>query len=803
MRRFLLLNLATGIVALTAVAQQPPPSQTPPRSMVAPSVPAPEHPPAAAPQPPAQGQPQPAAGAAAPAAPQPGAPATQPAAPQTLAHTSPDGGFVLDTDTTLTELITILARQMKLNYILDPRVGKGTVSIHTYGEIKPIGMMPLLMTVLRINGATMVQVGDLYRIIPINEVSRLPIEPVQNPDPKTLPDDERMVMNMIFLKYATAAEIGKLLEPFMGEGAKVTTYEPANLLIVQDNSRSMKRTMELIGMFDSDTFAGQRVRLFDVDNSRPSDLVKELESVFKAYSLADKTSVKFIPVDRINTVIAVAPNPGVFVDVQKWIGKLDIAVKVAAGATNNYVYRLKYGQAAPVAMAIMALYSGNPMALMNMAAMSSGGMYAAGMGLNGTGGAMGMGAFGGMSGYGGGNGYGGANGYGGGLNGYGSGMGGSMYGGGAGSYGNGSYGTPYFQQAQMPTAPSPANPGTLNPTAMSSQDQTGQYLTAGATGGTGGGVRMPHVIPNPFDNTLLIQGTQQEYEQIRNLLQQLDVAPRQVLIDAKIYEVDLDNEFAAGVSSYLEKAGTAAAQSGSAAGNSTGLTPSRVLAAAAGSGGLGLTTGALVLHSTELLAVLQASESRGRSKVISAPSIIATDSVQATMNVGTQVPVLTSQGVAGGVQSGGSSVFANTVSNQSTGVTLSLMAHVNSSGVVTMVINQQVSAPVAPAASAAIQSPSFTNRSVSTQITVQDGDTVAIGGAILENHTESSGGVPILHRIPIIGAAFGAKSYSTQRSELIIFLTPRVIYDTSQIIDATDEIKSNLKRVGKLMKDEQ
>ncbi len=796
MRRFLLLNLATGIVAFSVVAQQQPPPQTPPRSMVAPSVPAPERPPTPAPQQPPPGQPQPAPGAAAPAA-----PATQPAAPQTLAHTSPDGGFVLDTDTTLTELITILARQMKLNYILDPRVGKGTVSIHTYGEIKPIGMMPLLMTVLRINGATMVQVGDLYRIIPINEVSRLPIEPIQNPDPKTLPDDERMVMNMIFLKYATAAEIGKLLEPFMGEGAKVTTYEPANLLIIQDNSRSMKRTMELIGMFDSDTFAGQRVRLFDVDNSRPSDLVKELESVFKAYSLADKTSVKFIPVDRINTVIAVAPNPGVFVDVQKWIGKLDIAVKVAAGATNNYVYRLKYGQAAPVAMAIMALYSGNPMALMNMAAMSSGGMYAAGMGLNGTGGGMGMGGFGGMGGYGGGSGYGGANGYGGGMNGYGSGMGGGMYGAGTGSYGNGSYGTPYLQQSQMPAAPSPANPGLLNPTAMSSQDQTGQYLAPGSTGGMGG-VRMPHVIPNPFDNTLLIQGTQQEYEQIRNLLQQLDVAPRQVLIDAKIYEVDLDNEFAAGVSSYLEKAGTSAAQSGVAGTNTTGLTPSRVLAAAAGSGGLGLTTGALVLHSTELLAVLQASESRGRSKVISAPSIIATDSVQATMNVGTQVPVLTSQGVAGGVQSGGSSVFANTVSNQSTGVTLSLMAHVNSSGVVTMVINQQVSAPVAPAPSAAIQSPSFTNRSVSTQITVQDGDTVAIGGAILEQHTESSGGVPILHRIPIIGAAFGAKSYSTQRSELIIFLTPRVIYDTSQIIDATDEIKSNLKRVGKLMRDE-
>jgi general secretion pathway protein D len=216
-----------------------------------------------------------------------------------------------------------------------------------------------------------------------------------------------------------------------------------------------------------------------------------------------------------------------------------------------------------------------------------------------------------------------------------------------------------------------------------------------------------------------------------------------------------------------------------------------------------LTAGALVLRSHELLATLKASEQRGKSRVISSPSVIATDSIQATMNVGSQVPVLTSQGVASGVQSGGSSVFTNTVSNQSTGVTLSIMAHVNSSGVVTMVVNQQVSAPQPPAASSAIQSPSFSNRSVSTQITVQDGDTVAIGGAILETQTVSSGGVPILNRIPILGAAFGAKSYNTQRTELIIFLTPRVIYDTNQMIDATDELKGYMKRVGRLMKDDQ
>jgi len=233
-----------------------------------------------------------------------------------------------------------------------------------------------------------------------------------------------------------------------------------------------------------------------------------------------------------------------------------------------------------------------------------------------------------------------------------------------------------------------------------------------------------------------------------------------------------------------------------------GISASQALAGAAGPGGIALTAGAVVSNSRQLLGLLTASESRGRSKVISSPSIIATDGIPATMNVGNQVPVLTSQGLTAGAQSSGSSIFANTISNQSTGVTLSITPRVSASGVVTMVIDQQVSAPQPPSAGSTIQSPSFSNRSVSTQLTIMDGDTVAIGGAILENHTETTGGVPFLSRIPILGPIFGTKSSSTQRTELIIFLTPRVIWDSNQLLDATDELKSAMRRVGKLMKDD-
>ena len=693
-----------------------------------------------------------------------------------------DQGLLSMDNVNLVEMVNLLAKMLKINILIDPRV-KGAVTIHTYGDVKPVELMPLLQVILRVNGCTIVKVGDLYRIVPVNAVSQLPLSPVINADPKTLPEDEETILNLIFLKYATAADMDKLLAPFYGEGATHSTYDPANLLILEDNSRNMRRTMELIGLFDSDTFATKRVRLFDVENSRPTDLAKELDSIFKAYALSEKsTAVRFIPVDRINTIIAVAPNPGIFSEVEKWIDKLDVPVKVTAGTTNNWVYRLKYGRAETVAMAIMALYTGNPMALIGLAAQANNNMYAAGLGLNGTGTGYGMGALGG-GGYGGG--YGGASalGYGNTYGGYG-GMSGSPYGGygGYGGYGANSGYSGY--QMQGAAAQQGAAAGGAAQSAMA--DRTGSYLGQGAAGGEQA-AHMPHVIPNPFDNTLLIQGTPQEWEQIQNLLRQLDVAPRQVLIDCKIYEVDLSTSFGLNVYGLLQALGGSGTISGATQTLTTALNPT----------GLTLSAGMIVGKSKQLLGLLQANASDSRTRVISSPSIIATDSVPAVMNVGDQVPVATSTNLT--ALNAGTSAY-QTISNQSTGVTLDIMAHINSSGVVTMIINQQVSAPSSNASNSLGEG--FSNRSMSTQITVQDGDTVAIGGAITEQKIEGTSGVPYLSRIPIVGALFGSKNSSTSRTELIMFLTPRVIYDTNQVIDATDEIKSNLKRVSKLMKED-
>jgi len=719
---------------------------------------------------------------------------------------NPIGGINL-TNASLLEVIKDLAGELKINYVLDASIKGGSVTVNTFGTVRDVDVRPLLETILRMNNLAMVQAGNIYRIVPISNVARQPVNPISQTDPSKLPEDERLILNLIFLNYATSSEMAKVLAPFIGDGGQITNYDPANLLIILDNSRNMRRTLELVAMFDSDTFAGQRVRAFEVKNGRPSDVARELGDVFKAYSLTggkEHAALQFIAIDRVNTILAVAPNPGVFAKVEEWLAKLDVTPKVAAGGIQNKVYRLKYGRAEILGGVITQLYGGcAPSGGQGSYALAGNSSYPsqsyAGGGspftspYGSAGNVGGGGAFGGGGGgypsssynnngspYGGGGGYGGQN------------CGGSY----TSAYSGGSGGAPQSGLAAFatPAAPAPASGGTPSTTGAK-PDQTGSYLGSTQPSSSGFGGIMPRIIPNPFDNTLVIQSTPEQWEQIKDILDQLDVSPRQVLIDAKIYEVDLSGSFDAGVQAYLQQRNAA---------NPAGIPGRQLLGSnnALGSASALLSAGTLVGQSRQLLALLNLQETKTRARVLSAPSVIATDSIPASITVGDSVPTLSSQAVNPGVTAGGNSLFTQTISNTSTGIGLNILARVNSSGIVTMVINQNVTAPEPNPTGTSINSPSFSQRNVSTQVTVQDGDTIAIGGIINESNTDTSAGIPFLDRIPYLGAAFGTKSSTKKRTELIIFLTPRVIYDTNQVAEATQELKEKVHGLRKLIRDE-
>ena len=694
--------------------------------------------------------------------------ATQPQAPPPQAPLVPIGNLSLQ-NASLVEVIDQLARQLHINYILDPAV-KGGVIMNTYGSTANLDARGLLDLILRINGAGMVQEGEVYRIVPLKDASRIPLRLEVNA--KNIPLDDQLMLNLVFLKYVTVEELTKVLSEFTGENATIYSYAPSNLLFIQDSRRNMRRTMELIQLFDSDAFANQRVRLFPVKNTKPSDLVKDLDNVLKAVSLDGKaTTVRFLPVDRINTLIAVAPNPGVFDTIADWLAKLDVPVKLAAGGgSENHVYRLRYGRADCVAMALNQLYG-------------IGGTGGYGMGMGGFGGGYNMPYGNGTGGYnpngfgypntatatgatlGGGGGYGNGNNFNNSFGGMGQcpgmGAGGGMQGGG--------YGYPVFggYAAQVPANTVPQTGGTI--VAVPGAGTNGALTTQPAD--TTPRVR---IVANPLDNALLIQANPEQYQGILQILKDLDVPPRQILLEAKIYSVDLTGSFAGGVTAQFQRV----------TGADRGLLGALSTAAAT------LQVGTLVGKSKELLAFLNLSENSGRTHVISEPSLIATDSIPATITVGSQVPVETSSSTT----VAGSSTVTSSISSQNTGVTMQVNARINPSGVVTLMINQEISSP---GAGADTLTPTFNQNVVQTQITVQDGDTIAIGGIISESNISSSSGIPYLNRIPGVGLLFGQKSSSHDRTELIMFITPHVILDESDLIEASNELKDRVRKLKK------
>jgi general secretion pathway protein D len=708
------------------------------------------------------------------------APAVPPPPANTAAQApkpAPMGNMNLE-NASLTAVIDSLAQRLKLNIIVDPSV-KGSITLNTYGDTSNVDPRNLLEMILRINNFGLVQDGDLYRVVPLKSITHLPMHPEINQ--KNIPEDDQTILNLIFLKYVSVDELTKVLTEFKGENSEMIPYAPANLLFLLDSRRNMRRTMELIAQFDSDTFANQRVRLYDVKNVKPSDAVKDLDNIFKSISLDSKTSpVRFIAVDRINTLIAVAPNPGVFDNVAEWLKKLDVPVKITAGTIDNNVYKVVYGRAECLAQALNELFNPGFGKLGGFGANNGVGNnngYANNGSANNT---MnnGYAAGGGLGGGGGGNngGYGNQNSFNSGFGGSGgcssNGMGGSS---GGGYNASQAYGYPTFGGY---AAQAPAANATGLPIGSAAAATT---AAAAATPGTPA-VIPPRIIANPLDNKLIIQADAQQYQNILKILKDLDVPPRQILLEAKIYSVQLTDQLTSDITANLAKAG-----------GNQGF--HQLLGSLASTGNVGLTAGAMVGQSRQLLLTLSASENRQYSKLLSEPSLIATDSISASINVGTQIPVSTG---TTNIPSPGGVVSSSSVSSENTGITLQVNARVNSSGVVTLIINQEIS-NVNTAASND-NGTAFDQQVVQTQITMMDGDTIAVGGLISEQTSNNSSGIPGLIRLPWIGWLFGTKSISKQRSELIMFFTPHVIFDESQLIEASDELKTRVKLMKRDMR---
>jgi general secretion pathway protein D len=296
------------------------------------------------------------------------------------------------------------------------------------------------------------------------------------------------------------------------------------------------------------------------------------------------------------------------------------------------------------------------------------------------------------------------------------------------------------------------------------------------------------IITDAVSNSIIVQGTAQEYADIAKTLEKLDVLPRQVLIEARVYEVDLTGTLSLGLEYSLEHRGA-------------GTTPLQFLGdyGVSSAGALTGSTGVLIGQTRQLMAFLNASENHSRVKTLSAPTVLTTDSTEARIQVGASVPTLSSQGLAQGGQIAGNSLYTSTVQNVDTGIILTVTPRITSTGLVSLHINQEVSTEQPPAATG-IQSPSFNKRSVFTQAVAQDGQTIALGGLISYTYTKTVARLPLLGDIPWLGVLFGTTSWTTAETELIVLLTPRVISTLPSATMATRELEDKLKELRREFK---
>lgn len=322
----------------------------------------------------------------------------------------------------------------------------------------------------------------------------------------------------------------------------------------------------------------------------------------------------------------------------------------------------------------------------------------------------------------------------------------------------------------------------------------------------GADVRITAVEEN---NSLLIRSTASQYDVIRSAIRRLDVEPLQVHIEAKILDVQLSNELRYGVQWFIENyvsqapIGNLFPDTDTSAGGGSDLNnplAGRRGGSIAGFGGVLTGTNGLgyVLDMHDARALVNVLESEGDVKVLSAPSLVVLNNKEASINVGVQIPVNSSSITP----IGGGTTAQSFVQFRDTGTTLTVTPRVNPGGMVYMEISQEVSTPGATRDAVAGNVP-VNQKTIQTEIAVQSGKTVLLGGLIQQSENTSRSGLPGLSRLPVVGGLFGARSKSQERSELLVLITPTVVRGGSGEMEAlTEEYKSRFEGLDALIKED-
>jgi len=630
---------------------------------------------------------------------------------------------------------SILGDTLGEAYTIDASVG-GTVTLRTTTGIPREALPGTLEMLLRMNGAGMVKEGGMYRILPQAALVRGNITPQLGNSQRALPPG--FSVQLVPLRYIGVREMLRILEPFAKDASAVRVDELRNMLILAGTEQELRHLVETVDMFDIDWMAGMSVGVFTLQYADVKSVGQELDKAIGDKATSPLAGIlRIIPIERLNALVVITPQPAYLDEAKKWIARLDQAG--TGDGPSFYVYNLQNQRAEKLGPLLTQAFTGRapPAAAPSAPTLAPG--------------------------------------------------------------------TPAGQIVNPPTFQ--AQPAVIQPT-ITVQTQTpaqpqGQGgAAAGARTAEGLGiVRNIQVVADKDNNTLLIIATAQEYRIIEAALKKLDVPPRQVAMEVTIASVVLTDQIDFGVD-WLFKGGAPSGRGsgGNVNGTISPINPAVPLLAAAATGAvnpvLGLAQGFYYIINNQnfpggVQAALHLLDSYGDTKVIANPHLAALDNQKATIKAGSKIPI-NQQSIVGST----TNVVTTTSQYIDTGVLMQVTPHINQGGLVTLDIQVEVSDPqFTPGGEATGQAPQLNTRSIQTMVNVQTGQTMVMGGLIGETRGNTSQGLPFLSRIPIIGGLFGEQKLINNRTELVMFVTPRVVENELDLKSVVDELRRRMDKL--------
>lgn len=673
------------------------------------------------------------------------------------------------------EVIYSLAVAMNINYWVDPRV-QGQVTVRTSGKLSRSDLAPIFHQLLRNNGFAAVKTGDLYSIVPAEEGKTKIVQPG-----RALAAENHFVMNVVKVRHVSADQMSQTVTPFVSPGGDVLAFPRSNLVIITDIAQNADRLGELVRTFDTNTFAEMNAKIFKIEHAVLEDLADELQSVLEAYHVAETGSPAVIlPLQRLGAIAVIAHDSALVMAVDYWVSVLDVEAE-EGGRRQVYVYRVENSKSVDLAGVLSEVYGEGGGSSSSSRRGRSGEAAEAGLGLGG-----------GL-----------ANSRGGSGSSSGSGSSASLGNNRRNSRSTGSDGGSLSSGGGS----SGSGLGGGSSRSGTSSSRSGRSSRSGSGGGGGvilGGADGPNeifeqevrVVEDEGTNSLVILSTPRDYQTLRTVLKQLDVVPRQVLIESMIAEISLNEGESLSIMNSLNASNSDTSGKTGDQGGAYFDMFGRELRAI-GSLGAGGLFGAVshFRNGIEVYrGVINAAANNGKAKVLSRPNLMTSDNQEARILIGQEVPIVTSTADTN-VQTNGQTQFLQNIQYRDTGLIIRVLPQVNSEGLVNLQLAIEVS-EVAPGQSAdGIDSPTFTTREAETTVVVNSGETIIIGGIIFETVNEDEEGVPYLMNVPVLGRLFRSDSTTRRRTELIILITPFVVRDRDEARSVTEEFRRRVDRV--------